>query len=984
VRCASCGTENPAGFRFCGNCGAAVAEPAPQLEARKVVTVLFCDLSGSTALGHTTDPEALRAKMRDYYERMRSIVERHGGTVEKFVGDAVMAVFGIPVAHEDDALRAVRAAWEMRSAVPELGLEARIGVNTGEVVTGEGDTLVTGDAVNVAARLEQAAAPGEVLVGEKTRRLVRDAVGVERVEVSAKGKPGTVPAFRLLDVDPTAAAVARRFDTPLVGREAELEQLHRAFERTVREQRCHLFTLLGAAGVGKSRLVAEFVHEVDARVVEGRCLDYGEGITFWPIVSVLKQLGERAEATIARLDEGASSPNELFWAVRTQLEEVARDRPLVVCLDDIQWGEPTFLDLVDHVADLSRGAPIFLLCLARPELLDQRPGWGGGKLNATTILLEPLSTEECERLIDEQGGVEPGLRERILRLADGNPLFVEETIAFARESGRVEVPSTVQALLQARLDQLGGRERAVVQGAAVEGQVFHRGTVLELADQPAVDEQLAALVRKELIHPAPATLPGDQGYRFRHLLIRDAAYDALPKETRADLHERFATWLEAHGAELFELDEIAGYHLEQAARNRRELDRPRADLEGRAARRLAAAGLRAVDRADVDAANNLLGRAVALLPVDDPSRTRLIVERLAALVEPTRAGVRRALLDELEPSEDPALRLHLRLARELLRQQTDMRAAADDERTLDEALQTFGDANDDLGLAHAHLVASWRHWGRSNARDTLAALELSFEHAARAHLHGLSFTMRPMRIAALTQGPFTAADVEQRIAPLRARGSLLEQHLVLLADAHLARLAGRHDEALAFLSDAGRLAGNLGLTFFAIAAATNRAEVLYDDGRLREAAEQFRAIDEEFERTGLASFRSTVLIQLARALEGLDELDEAERFAELGEELGGPEDVINVAWGRAVRARVAAARGHHDAAAALAHQAVAAADTTDFPQVRGDAREALAYVLHAAGRDDDARRELEQALELWRQFDRRPAAERVERLLAEL
>src|SRR3954469_10972942 len=253
ILCASCGRENPEGFRFCGNCGAALATAAPLREVRKVVTIVFCDLTGSTALGDRTDPEALRATMRGYYEQMRTILERHGGTVEKFVGDAVMAVFGVPVAHEDDALRAVRAAWEMRAAVPALGLAARIGVNTGEIVAGEGDTLVTGDAVTAAARLEQAAEAGQVLIGPETRRLVRDAVVCEAVSVEAKGK-GTVDAFRLTAVDPEAPALARRLDTPLVGRERELDALRQAAERSVRESSCHLFTLLGAAGVGKSRL----------------------------------------------------------------------------------------------------------------------------------------------------------------------------------------------------------------------------------------------------------------------------------------------------------------------------------------------------------------------------------------------------------------------------------------------------------------------------------------------------------------------------------------------------------------------------------------------------------------------------------------------------------------------------------------------------------------------------------------------------------
>src|SRR6266704_4174288 len=305
--CLSCGTENPEVFRFRGRCRSPLAEAAP--ERRKTVTVLFGDVSGSTALGERLETEAVREVMLRYFERMRTILERHGGTVEKFIGDAVMAVFGVPVAHEDDALRAVRAAWEMRAGVAGLGLQARIGVNTGEVVAGEGETLVTGDAVNVAARLEQSAAAGEVLIGGETQRLVRDAVAAEPVQLDLKGKDAPVAAFRLLNLDMEAAGVGRRLETPLVGRLSELEQVRQAFARAVRERRCHLFTLLGSAGISKSRLASAFLSGLDATVLHGACLGYGEGITFWPVVSALKQLGDRAADTLTRLLEGAAVPS---------------------------------------------------------------------------------------------------------------------------------------------------------------------------------------------------------------------------------------------------------------------------------------------------------------------------------------------------------------------------------------------------------------------------------------------------------------------------------------------------------------------------------------------------------------------------------------------------------------------------------------------------------------------------------------------------
>ena len=438
--CASCGQESPDGFRFCGACGAPVDAPAPAREQRKTVTVVFCDVTGSTALGESTDPEALRALLARYFERMKGIVEAHGGSVEKFIGDAVMAVFGVPVSHEDDALRACRAALEMRDAFPELGIAGRIGVNTGEVVTGTEERLATGDAVNVAARLEQAAQPVEVLIGEATLGLVRTAmeVGDERL-LELKGKAEAVPAWPLLAA---TGDVARRFATPMVGRETELRRLHDAFQQAVHDRSCQLFTVLGSAGVGKSRLAAEFLGELEARVVRGRCLSYGDGITYWPVVEILKQFGtlpegdaERPLSSLLGESEMPAAADEIAWGFRKLLEQEAREQPLVCVLDDLHWGEETLLDLVEHVADLSRDAPILLLIMARPELLERRPAWGGGKWNATTVLLEALDAAETERLLAELGGVGDALRERIAQVAEGNPLFLEEMLALVRDSG---------------------------------------------------------------------------------------------------------------------------------------------------------------------------------------------------------------------------------------------------------------------------------------------------------------------------------------------------------------------------------------------------------------------------------------------------------------------------------------------------------------------------------------------------------------------
>ncbi len=517
--CDRCGTTNPDNARFCNACGYSLAAPPDlRLHVRKTVTVLFCDVTGSTALGDRQDPERLRRVMLSYYEEARSTLERHGGRVEKFIGDAVMAVFGVPVLHEDDALRALRAAVDLREAIKALNvelerthgthIEIRLGVNSGEVIAGDpggtDDTLVSGDVVVVAERLERSAAPGEILIGEETFELARDAIRADPLEpLVVKGKRDRVMAYRLLEVVPGALAHARRFDSDMVGRDRELALLGDAYARAVRERSCHLFTVLGPAGVGKSRLVTEALQVVGdaATCVTGSCLPYGEGITFWPVLEIVKQITGISEedspeeaqrrlaaafrgddvapvaaarvAELVGLADASVAAEEGFWAVRRLLETLAHQEPLVVVFDDLNWAEPTLLDLVEHIAEWSRDAPILLVAMARPDLLDLRPTWGGGKRNAATISLEPLSPVESHQLLEGLlggGVVAPDVAARIQEAAEGNPLFVEEMVSILidgdylrRENGgwvatgdltRVTVPSSIQVLLASRLDQL--------------------------------------------------------------------------------------------------------------------------------------------------------------------------------------------------------------------------------------------------------------------------------------------------------------------------------------------------------------------------------------------------------------------------------------------------------------------------------------------------------------------------------------------------
>ncbi len=715
--CPSCGAETPERARFCPVCGIALAgeAPGPQ-ELRKVVTVVFCDLCGSTSLGERLDPESLRQVISRYYEAMRTALVRHGGTVEKFIGDAVMAVFGIPTLREDDALRGVRATVEMRTALAELNeqlearwhvrLQVRIGVNTGEVIAGDsyrGQGFAVGDAVNVAARLEQAAGPGEILVGEHTLELVRDAVRVEPVPaLDLKGKSKPMNAFRLLDVADHAAGLDRGLNSPLVGRERELGLLRNAFDRTVAGRTCELVTLVGPAGMGKSRLAADFAHSLggEATVVTGRCLSYGEGLTFWPLREVVGKLagtedsesGEEARARIAGLlpadDDKASIvervagalglldaaayPAETFWAVRKLLEAAAAQRPLVILFEDIHWAEPTFLELIEYLAGTARGVPILIVAAARTDLFDIRPDFAQDLPSAARMELQPLSDAESRALIEHLiggGGAAADLPDRVFTGAEGNPLFVEELVRMlvderhiekdeagvssVRKLPAVSVPPTIQALLAARLDRLDPAEHAVVEAAAVIGRSFAGGAVLELnrgVDRSELDRHLRALERRQLIEPDEGRFAGEATFSFKHILVRDVAYQGILKELRADLHERFADWLQREAGERAnEYEEILGYHLERAYRYLTELgpvnERGR-ELAARAAAPLGSSGARALARGDIRPAVNLLERAVALLGDEDPARRDLTVKLGIALAETGQLSRADALLHD--------------------------------------------------------------------------------------------------------------------------------------------------------------------------------------------------------------------------------------------------------------------------------------------------------------------------------------------------
>ena len=954
-------------------------------EQRKTVTVLFCDLAGSTALGESIDPERLRTLLAAYFDRMKVIVEHHGGSVEKFIGDAVMAVFGVPTVHEDDALRACRAAVEMRDALPALGLEGRIGVMTGEVVTGTEERLATGDAVNVAARLEQAASPGEVLIGQPTLTLVRDVTEVEPVEpLALKGKSEPVPAYRLLGVRDVPE---RRHETRFVGRERELAVVRDAWDRTGTDRRCELVTIVGDPGIGKSRLAAVFLASIDATVVSGRCPPYGDGITYWPVVEVLKQLDvvpadELAAAAVRSLlgaSEAATSTEEIAWAFRKTLEQAAAEKPVVVAFDDIQWGEETFLDLIEHVALLSAGAPILLLCIARPELVERRPTW------PVALRLGPLADSEVDQLIADRIRDDVGVK--IARSAGGNPLFVEEMLATADETdGAVAVPPTLHALIAARLDRLAPGERDVLQRGAVEGEVFHRGAVQALSpDEPQVTPRLAALVRKDLIRPDTPPLAGEDGFRFHHLLIRDAAYDAVPKSVRAELHARFAAWLEERGAALVELDEIVGYHLEQACAYRTELGLPdEGRVAGRARRRLAAGGRRASVRQDFGAAANLLERAVALGPPDEIDLA-LELDLIRALRELGRGH------DALSRAESLTARsvqrghrvaeLCGRLQEGVIRMDVEPAGGNEElEALVDAALPELEAAADDIALYIVHRARGSITFARARTDAALEAFDRAGAYARAADIQDELVGWQALsRLYGSTPVPtvLTWLDANE---PREGRDYWLRA-----ARATALAMLGRSGEARAILAGVREELAERGANVqLAVLTGIESANAELWAGKPAAAAELAAEGCRELEELGEQAFLSTAAAVHARALYELDRLDDAAAWARRAAELGASDDLFTQIPWRQTNAKVLGRRGQLAWAEQLAHEAVAIAEGTDYIDGQGDAYADLAVVLALARKPAEAAAALEQALERYERKGNLVSAQRTRDRLAEL
>jgi class 3 adenylate cyclase/tetratricopeptide (TPR) repeat protein len=1006
-------------------CGAQLgaAEVVPE-EVRKVVTVVFSDLKGSTALAERLDTEALREALNTYFNTMREVLEKHGGTVEKYIGDAIMAVFGLPQLHEDDALRAVRAAAEMQEALVGLNarfeevygvrIENRTGVNTGEVVAGDvsvGHRLVTGDTVNTAARLEQNAPTMEVLLGDSTYRLVKDAVVAEPVEpLELKGKAERTPAYRLISVRQHEEGVARRLDTPIVGREKELKVLNEALARAVEGRRCEVVTVVAPAGTGKSRLLQEFVGRANARVLRGRCLSYGEGLTFWPLAEIARTeagignddpaaeaqrkladlLGDDARDVTERIAGAIGLSNatfpveETFWAARRFFELISHGEPLIVVIDDIHWAERTFLDLINSVATLLTDAPVVLACSARPDLVDTHPEWGQEFDRHHVLILQALSEEDSAEIAANLLGeteLDAGVRAKIVESAEGNPLFVEQMLSMLlddgilarddrgrwvliRDVGAITIPPTIQALLSSRLDRLGPIDRVVVERAAVIGQVFFRGAVEDLSPDEVrrhAGESLQNLTNRELVTPHESTFAGQEAYRFMHVLIREAAYHGLLKRTRADLHVRFIDWLERVASDrVLEFEEIRGYHLEQAFFTLQQLtpnDEKVWQIGVRGSGYLSSAGRRALARGDIPAAANLLQRAAAMLPPGHAERPRLRLDAAEALTEQGNfdeaAAMLHAAIDEAHELTDRVLEATAQI------QELELLYTVDPEAVEPKIVSGVESHLPELEALDAHegLARAWRlimfvremglQWGASEA-----AAQKTLEHARLAGNRMLVARAIPSLGYCALSGPTPVPEAIERCRALleEVHGDRKPEALLEAALSHLEAMRGNVEGSRALYRKSRASLEELGWAFLAAQTSFDSGPVEILNGDLAAAESELRRDYDTLDRMGETNYISTTAALLSEVLYRQGDLDGAEEHTVISAELAASDDVTSQFRWRTVRAKVLAARGRADEGETLAREAVGLIQASDDINSQGDALLDLAEVLRVAGR----------------------------------
>jgi class 3 adenylate cyclase/tetratricopeptide (TPR) repeat protein len=954
---------------------------------RKLATVLFVDLVGSTGLIADVDPEVARRRVGRYFDQVSHCVTTHGGKVEKFVGDAVMAAFGVPLQHEDDAERAVRAALVTLDRVAELGLEVRIGIESGEVVADETDsTFATGGAVNLAARLQQQAGPNEIVVGPTAARLVRDLVDLEPLgPLELRGWREPIVASRVVGVLESGRPM-RSLSAPLVGRESELELLENAYARTVRDERPTLVTVYGEPGVGKSRLAREFVDGLErSTVLRGRCLPYGEGVTYWsiaemvkssagisdddPLDKALEKLRETCEneavadllglaVGVLEAVEGERSQQDIAWAVRSWIEQLALAQPLVLVFEDVHWGEEPLLELIEHIAAWVRTAPVLLLCLARPELLDARPAWGGGRLRAVTLELEALRDDDGAALVRELAAEVdvPIDVEAVLAKAEGNPLFVEETIRALAEQpdGRQQrIPDTLQALIAARIDRLPPESRRLAQRAAVMGRVFLRGALAHLSpDLDDVDAVLDDLLFRDfVVHEERSAISGEQAFKFKHVLIREVAYAGLSKGSRADLHLLFADWLRERAGE--ELVEIRAFHLDQATRLLAELDGSTpAELAEEASAELTRAGRRALSRESFASARKLVVRAAELAPT--------LERRYLAARAAWRLGDMTAVIVEMEEVATAAEaagerllqgRALTALAEAVLNQRADATAARE---LVERAVDVLADEAPDIrfeAFRAAAAVASWLSDGE--AFEQWAKLALEAARTAERKDQELEITMA---LAERYIHRLDFADAEplvERIGELADEsGSIFGRALAWAARGTLENWRGDDAEAEAAFTAARELYAELGnrpaeahMTMQIARRAAAQGDVERAEKLLLEAVRTMKGLND---RARLCEAQRS----LAELYVQMDRLEEAERYALQARESVGPDDRLSISTTKLSLGLVRAAQGRDAEAEELMEQAVTEMRRLDLSALERWGLSLFVEFLRSRERDD--------------------------------
>jgi class 3 adenylate cyclase len=1007
--CSSCGTENPDGQRFCGDCGTAL--PVPGEVRRRLITVLYCDMVGSTELGERLDAERLQKVLDRYFGAMRAAIQHHGGTVEKFIGDGVAGTFGIPEAHEDDALRAVRAALEMQEAAAEIDAEiddpgvrmvVRIAIHCGEAFADEAAAVqgrIAGDVFNTVARLQAAAEPGAVVVSAAAERMLRRRVNFAALgAVELKGKAKPVGAYRVLEIRPMPA----RFETPLVGRERPLRLVHEALQDAIDNHVCVLVTVLAPPGVGKSRLATSFADAVReyATVLVGQTPSYGNGVTFAPLVELLSQAAGRPSgdaeevATVLRqrvagqrdgaaigdriaqvLGVGETLAFEASWAVRRLLEVLASERPLVVVLDDLHWAEAPMLDLVDAVIGRIHG-PVLFLCLARPEFLEQRPTWAAGKLRAITSTLPPLSPEDARRLAEQLlGGKAPAVVvDRVCQIAEGNPLYLEQLTAMLADqgllvegrwvgSGEVEIPATLQALLAARLDRLDPVPRLILERASIEGRRFRITAISALAPDVSPDEVAAAIASLEgkgLLRPEEEV---DGRWRFAHALVREAVYRSISKELRADLHERLADWMIAEDADQADVDESVARHLERALLLRQELGERgerSAGLSERAGGLFAAAGSRAFAALDYITSSDLLGRAAALLPLRSPHRLALIPNLGAALADSGRAEESEALLAEgisqarAVGSEREALRATVQLLSNRIygsSTEAELDSSAVEARR---ALDTFVALNDGVGMAEAAIALDNLAFVRGRIAEAQLWASEALRHALDAGRPREATQGAGDLLGFAIVGPLPFGEFPATARGLPSRGEPLSGSVshALMA---VAALAGGDDGGFQEHQKRWRdLLDRHGLAWLAAAQALEIAVVEMSVGNAGAAERRLREAREFFVSIGNLWYVSIADEFLCEAVGAQDRPREFLRLADAFAATVLVTDRENLIKRQLILARAHLLRECPVEAEMAARRGLELAEQTDLVLDHADALLVLADVLDALDRGDDA------------------------------